>query len=112
MPIATRGLETGQLHKLRPKGRPSLEQLNGLRFREQIGNGHTKRVGDARDIAERGITQSQFYTAEVGPVDSGLLRQFLLGQMFCLTQLPHRRGEVSDCPVLKVQAPSLLLCII
>ena len=79
--------------------------MKGLRFGEQIGNGHAKCVGNSRHIAERGITQTKFYTAEVRSVNARLLRQFLLGQMFRLTQLPHRRGEVSDCPVLKVQAP-------
>jgi len=59
--------------------------LRGLRFGEQIGDGHAQCVGNARDIAERGITQPQFYTAEVGPVYAGLLRQFLLRQMFRLT---------------------------
>ena len=56
-----------------------------LRFRKQIGDGHAKGVGNSRDIAKRGITQPQFYTAEVGPVYAGLLRQFLLRQMFRLT---------------------------
>ena len=79
--------------------------MKGLRFGEQIGDGHAQRVGNARDIPECGITQPQFYTTEVGAVYAGLLREFLLGQMFRLTQLPHRRGEVSDCPVLEVQAP-------
>ena len=50
-----------------------------LWLREQIGDGHAKCVGNSRHIAERGITQPQFYTAEVGPVYAGLLRQFLLG---------------------------------
>ena len=61
------------------------EGLKGLRFREQIGERHSKCVGNSRDIPKRGVTQPQFYAAEVGPVYAGLLRQFLLGQMLCLT---------------------------
>ena len=57
--------------------------------REQVRERHVEGFGETPDVDQRGIALAAFDTSDIGPVQSGPVRQFLLRELQVVAEFAH-----------------------